>query len=460
MPASTDAVQAALEYAAMGFLVFPAKGKTGLPKSWPDVASKDEERIIATFGRFPTFGNVAVKCGPDSQLVDLNANGNGGAELLLELFGGEIPVTPQYTSTRGPHWWFRWRRGFPDKARYFLGEDKSLEVIPGNGAAYTLAPPSVADRVQRVWLPGLSPGECPLADISDEALARLVAGKAKREPVPSDDGGMIVEGDRNDRLASIAGSYRRAGLDAVAIYGALSAVNRGRCEPPLPEEEVRKIASSISRYPPEEDGEEEEAEPKDRDELLEWIRKGIRLPSLQDVTQIFGEEEPFYELHVEHEERAKVIGLTSTAQLFNPRKVEQKIAEQLKLRIRRLKPRGWEKYAHAMIQAARVVRFESRSAIVASQILNYLDGARPLRDGQEPDARGIACRLADGSVIFRRSAMVEQLGRTVFRIKQTEVSQALEKCWAKERRVKGTRQRQDLLSEEGMAKLAELARGP
>ena len=62
----------------------------------------------------------------------------------------------------------------PDKARFFLGNN-TLEVIPGNGLAQVVAPPSVCDGVPRKWLPGLSPNECRLAEIPDDALQRLVA---------------------------------------------------------------------------------------------------------------------------------------------------------------------------------------------------------------------------------------------------------------------------------------------
>src|SRR2546423_578970 len=58
----------------------------------------------------------------------------------------------------------------------------------------------------------------------------------------------VKEGQRNSTLASLAGSMRRAGMSQEAIEAALLAENEGRCEPPLPEEEVRGIAASISRY--------------------------------------------------------------------------------------------------------------------------------------------------------------------------------------------------------------------
>lgn len=60
----------------------------------------------------------------------------------------------------------------------------------------------------------------------------------------------IAEGGRNNALASIAGAMRRKGASQGAIAAALLAQNAERCNPPLPEYEVRSIAASVARYPP------------------------------------------------------------------------------------------------------------------------------------------------------------------------------------------------------------------
>ena len=60
----------------------------------------------------------------------------------------------------------------------------------------------------------------------------------------------ISEGARNNTLASLAGTMRRQGMSGDAIEAALLAENEGRCDPPLPEAEVRRIAKSIARYEP------------------------------------------------------------------------------------------------------------------------------------------------------------------------------------------------------------------
>ena len=60
----------------------------------------------------------------------------------------------------------------------------------------------------------------------------------------------IPAGGRNSTLASLAGTMRRRGMGEAEILAALEATNRERCNPPLDEAEVERIAASISRYDP------------------------------------------------------------------------------------------------------------------------------------------------------------------------------------------------------------------
>ena len=50
-------------------------------------------------------------------------------------------------------------------------------------------------------------------------------------------------------LASLAGTMRHRGMGQEAILAALGEENK-RCQPPLPDDEVRQIAASVSRYAP------------------------------------------------------------------------------------------------------------------------------------------------------------------------------------------------------------------
>ena len=70
-------------------------------------------------------------------------------------------------------------------------------------------------------------------------------------PVPAPlDANAIPPGQRNDFLASMAGSMRRIGMAREEILASLVQVNLRRCKPPLTPREVEKTAVSICRYEP------------------------------------------------------------------------------------------------------------------------------------------------------------------------------------------------------------------
>src|SRR5262249_44771115 len=91
----------------------------------------------------------------------------------------------------------------------------------------------------------------PVVDAPAWFLKLLQEAMYKRNASASSEvGESIPDGERNGTLTSLAGSMRRRGMDAAEIEPALLAVNARRCKPPLPENEVRKIANSVSRYEP------------------------------------------------------------------------------------------------------------------------------------------------------------------------------------------------------------------
>jgi hypothetical protein len=75
----------------------------------------------------------------------------------------------------------------------------------------------------------------------------------KKNPPNGGDTGTVREGGRNTMLTSLAGTMRRRGISAEAVEQALLIENANRCNPPLPDSEVRTIARSVARYAPEAD---------------------------------------------------------------------------------------------------------------------------------------------------------------------------------------------------------------
>jgi hypothetical protein len=81
----------------------------------------------------------------------------------------------------------------------------------------------------------------------DAVIAKNFGAQQERGEERADD--PLTEGERNNRLTTLAGKLRRIGLAADAIAAALQVENQGRCDPPLDDREVERIARSVGRYP-------------------------------------------------------------------------------------------------------------------------------------------------------------------------------------------------------------------
>lgn len=121
--------------------------------------------------------------------------------------------------------------------------------VRGDGG-YVLLPGSVHRDTGRVyeWEVLHHPDEVPLAPVPLWLLALMTEAGGRTTAVTAD--ARIPEGQRNTTLASLAGSMRRRGMSQSEIEAALLEENAVRCNPPLPDDEVRRIAGSVARYEP------------------------------------------------------------------------------------------------------------------------------------------------------------------------------------------------------------------
>jgi hypothetical protein len=108
-----------------------------------------------------------------------------------------------------------------------------------------LLPPSPHPNGVYEWR--TAPDEAPIAP-APAWLLQLLA-PAANGAAPTVDGDIPAH-QRNQTLASLAGTMRRRGFHEKAIAVALLATNADRCQPPLSEREVRSIAASVARYKP------------------------------------------------------------------------------------------------------------------------------------------------------------------------------------------------------------------
>lgn len=245
----SSTLHAALEYAARGWAVLPVqpRGKTPIVDDWPSQASCDPETIRGWWERFPSAG-VGIATGPGSGLVVLDVDPDAtGDESLLALVHahGRLPGTAiSLTGGGGRHYLFAHPGGDIRNSAGKLGP--GLDVRGAGG--FVVAPPSVHPNGREYTWDGGEPGdvaELPgwLLELLTRSPARTGNGRPSAdEPIPA--------GQRNDTLASLAGSMRFRGMRGSEILAALRVVNEGRCQPPLDDDEVAGIAESIARYDP------------------------------------------------------------------------------------------------------------------------------------------------------------------------------------------------------------------
>lgn len=262
-PARSPNLESALAYASRGWPVLPlhTPTETGCSCRHPECrhigkhprtehglfdASTDEAVIRQWWTRWPD-ANIGVATGTASGLVVLDIDPRqAGNETLadLERGHGALPHTVEsVTGGGGRHTFFR----HPD------GHTKSRNLAPGidikADGGYVVAPPSLhASGRQYEWELSCHPDETLLASLPGwlQRLPMQTGGP----PTHTDPARPICEGERNARLTSLAGTMRRRGMGESAVLAALLEHNRQRCEPPLPEDEVRKIAAGIMRYQP------------------------------------------------------------------------------------------------------------------------------------------------------------------------------------------------------------------
>ena len=268
-------LEEALRYAARGWRVLPlhtpevsgcscgkpecsSVGKHPRTKGGLGDATTDPASIRAWWKRWPS-ANVGIRTGAISGLAVLDIDGEDGKAALLRLqeAHGQLPPTLRAWTGRadsdgkrkGCHYFFAMPDGGLRNSAGLAG--KGLD-IRGDGGYVVVAPSKHASGLSYQWIKSETPVEAMpewLVEVLTERKPALVAApKASAPPAPQES--TFGEGGRNAGLTSLAGTLRAKGLAVVEMEAALLAANQHRCKPPLPHSEVRDIARSVGRYPP------------------------------------------------------------------------------------------------------------------------------------------------------------------------------------------------------------------
>ena len=258
-----DMLKAALAYGVMGWPIIPlyhvidgrcscgrdcdSPGKHPQVKDWPSRATCDVGKIRRWWKRWPD-ANIGLACGPaDLVVVDLDERPEySGLENWQQLGIDDSGAVVSLTPSGGQHLLFKRGGRDLDNSEGDLPQGIDIRGIGGQ----IVLPPSNHVKGQYAWDVGAhpldrQPGPVPLA-----LVGRLNGGgksskrKGPAAPVPD----VIPKGEREKHLCSLAGTMNRRNMSEGAIRAALGIENETRCDPPLAEGDLDRIAKSISSY--------------------------------------------------------------------------------------------------------------------------------------------------------------------------------------------------------------------
>ena len=210
-------------------------------------ATCDERTIRDWFTNPKTYVGIGLATGKVSGIavLDIDLSKESCAE-SVEILKSHFNFTPSAvrskTGSGGEHHFYAIPEGVSVKNAVLLHGLQGIDVR-GNGG-YVVVPPSENMSGVYEWMPGCSPFDVALPPVPDFMRAPKTVISISTKVQAGANGG------RNNFLTREAGRMRAAGMEYAELLEALRRKNRTECAPPLQDDEVRKIAESISKYPP------------------------------------------------------------------------------------------------------------------------------------------------------------------------------------------------------------------
>lgn len=249
-------MDAALEYAGMGFPVFPLVPKTKRPVTANGFknATTDEAQIRAWWGTNADY-NIGLACGNGLAVIDIDLDElqdeNGFATVIAwEREHGPLADTARaLTGDNGMHVFYR----VSEEVRCSANKSKGVD-IRGDGG-YVVAPPSIHPDTGTAYAWEKHPDECPIAEADGNVMAFIASVRPNAEGTLGEgsDVGMTVpgeigKGERNNTIFKLACSLQSKGLSDSAIMAAVKEENAAKCDPPLAVSELKKTVKSALAY--------------------------------------------------------------------------------------------------------------------------------------------------------------------------------------------------------------------
>ena len=229
--------EAAAPLAAGGWPVFPlGQDKKPHTKHGFKDATKDAAQIAAWSAQWPD-ALVGIPTGKASGVFVLDVDVKNGKDgfSTLSAKGWNLPATRTHTTRNGG-------------GAHYLFRAPNDNLLKNSASKLGAGLDTRGDGGYIVWWPahgGTVENPDVFADVP-RCLLDALQEPVHRIPTTSSEG--ITEGGRNDTLFRLASSLRAKGLTEEAIEAALQVENAAKCSPPLPADEVMRIAQSVGRY--------------------------------------------------------------------------------------------------------------------------------------------------------------------------------------------------------------------
>lgn len=241
---ASERLSAALSYARRGWAVFPLNGKKPYLGTHGFHDASTKLKVIRAWWREHPEANVGIRCDSQTGPIVVDVDGPDGKDFLHEIRVqyGRLPRTLEATSGRKYRKHLYFAPDGKEVARHIKINKRKLDILGDGG--YVVAPPSIHPKTGKPyrWLNDREMATFPA--IFREIIEKKSKGAAP--PLPE----VIDEGERDVLLTSLAGSMRRRGASEEAILAALREENDLRCDPPMPDRQLEKIARSIAKKAP------------------------------------------------------------------------------------------------------------------------------------------------------------------------------------------------------------------
>jgi len=223
--------------------------KAPFDSDWPSLATTDPAKIAAMDGDFNCGAVAQAKIG-GFWILEIDKPEVGAQ--IEEQTNRRVPKTYRVRSSpgRGHFYWKQTEKSIQMGnigqqgvigASWSARVDREFVVAAGSLHPTTGLPYEVVSTADIVEAPDWLIDWC----ISQKSSSVKIIESNQFEGV---EGPPIPAGTRDNTLASIGGRYRQMGLPESDILHLLQRINSDRCQPPMSDEDVQRIAHSVSRY--------------------------------------------------------------------------------------------------------------------------------------------------------------------------------------------------------------------